>query len=145
VYYFFKSIKTYGRNEMLHHAEPRLFFCLMHMFGIFKFEFVACLNLNPKEKIKEKGIRKFGIKEKHKEAQSPPFLGLSTHSTQPAHARVCVFSLSGGSHLLASNPLARTHSLPPFLSAWWGCLVSADSPARSLACPPADSYYVLCL
>jgi hypothetical protein len=34
----------------------------MHMFGIDKFEFVACLNLNPKEKTKGKGIRKFGIK-----------------------------------------------------------------------------------
>jgi hypothetical protein len=133
VYYFLKSIKTYWRHEMLHHAEPRLFFCLMHMFGIFKFEFVACLNLNRKEKIKEKGIRKFGIKEKHKEAQSPPFLGLST---QPAHARVRVFSLSGGSHLLASNPLARAHSLPPFRSARWGCLVSADAPARLHAPPP---------
>jgi hypothetical protein len=50
---------------MLHHAEPKLFFCLMYMF---EFEFEACLNLNSKEKIKEKGIRKFEIKEKHKEA-----------------------------------------------------------------------------
>jgi hypothetical protein len=46
---------------MLHHAEPRFFFCLMHMFEIFKFEFVSCLNLIPKEKIKEKWIRKFRI------------------------------------------------------------------------------------
>jgi hypothetical protein len=23
--------KTYLSHEMLHHAEPRLFFCLMHM------------------------------------------------------------------------------------------------------------------
>jgi hypothetical protein len=35
---------------MLHHVEPTLFFCLMHMFEIFEFEFGACLNLNPKEK-----------------------------------------------------------------------------------------------
>jgi hypothetical protein len=36
------------------------------MFELFKFEFVVCLNLNPEEKIKEKGIRKFGKKGKHK-------------------------------------------------------------------------------
>jgi hypothetical protein len=31
--------------------------CLMHMLEMFKFEFVAWLDLNSKEKIKEKGIR----------------------------------------------------------------------------------------
>jgi hypothetical protein len=31
--------------------------CLMHRFEIFKFEFVVCLDLNSKEKIKRKGIR----------------------------------------------------------------------------------------
>jgi hypothetical protein len=39
---------------MLLHAEPRLYFCSMHMFGIFKFEFVVWLDLNSKEKIKRK-------------------------------------------------------------------------------------------
>jgi hypothetical protein len=53
----FYYIKTYGSHEMLHHAELRLFFCLMHMFELF--QFVACLNLKPKEKTKGKGIRKF--------------------------------------------------------------------------------------
>jgi hypothetical protein len=42
---------------MLHHADPKLCFCLMHMFEIFKFEFVVRLDLNSKEKIKIKGIR----------------------------------------------------------------------------------------
>jgi hypothetical protein len=41
---------------MLHHAEPKLFFCLTHMFKLFEFEFGACLNLNPKKKIKENGL-----------------------------------------------------------------------------------------
>jgi hypothetical protein len=39
---------------MLHHAEPRIYFCFMHMFELFEFEFGACLNLNPKEKTKGK-------------------------------------------------------------------------------------------
>jgi hypothetical protein len=42
---------------MLHHVEPKLFFCLMHMFELFGFEFGACLNLNSKrEKQKKKHI-----------------------------------------------------------------------------------------
>jgi hypothetical protein len=47
-------MKTYESHEMLHHAKPRLLFCLMHMFELFEFEFWACLNLNPKEKNKRK-------------------------------------------------------------------------------------------
>jgi hypothetical protein len=27
-------IKTYVSHEMLHHVEPKLFFCLMHMFEL---------------------------------------------------------------------------------------------------------------
>jgi hypothetical protein len=42
---------------MLHHAEPKLCFWLMHMIEIFKFEFVVWLDLNLKEKIKGKRIR----------------------------------------------------------------------------------------
>jgi hypothetical protein len=30
-------------HEMLHHGEPKLLFCLMHMFELFEFE--LCLNL----------------------------------------------------------------------------------------------------
>jgi hypothetical protein len=37
---------------MLHHAEPKLLFCLMHMSELF--EFGACLILNSKEKNKRK-------------------------------------------------------------------------------------------
>jgi hypothetical protein len=39
---------------MLHHAEPKLFFCLMHIFELFEFEFEVCLNLNSKEKNRRK-------------------------------------------------------------------------------------------
>jgi hypothetical protein len=35
---------------MLHHADPKLCFWLMHMFEIFEFEFVVLLDLNSKEK-----------------------------------------------------------------------------------------------
>jgi hypothetical protein len=42
----------------------------MHMFEIFKIEFVVWLDLNSKEKIKEKGIRNSDIK-KTKEARGP--------------------------------------------------------------------------
>jgi hypothetical protein len=70
----------------LHHVEPRLFFCLMHMFGIHEFEFVAFLNLNPKEQTKGKGIRKFRIKEKGKEARNPSLLSLLAHQVRLARA-----------------------------------------------------------
>jgi hypothetical protein len=117
---------------MLHHAEPRFFFCLMHLFGLFKFEFVACLNLNPKENIKEKRIRKFGIKRKGKEAQPP--LPRPFDRVGPANlARAHVSSLQGGSCLLVPNPIACTRSIPPFLSILWGCLVGTGPPARSHA------------
>jgi hypothetical protein len=53
---------------MLHHAEPKLLFCLMHMFELFEFVFVVCLVLNSKEENKIKGIRTSGIKRKGKEA-----------------------------------------------------------------------------
>jgi hypothetical protein len=112
-----------------HHVEPRLFFCLMHMFELFEFEFGACLNLNPKEKTKGKGIRKIRIEEKGKEAQNPPLPGFSTHSAQLA-ARTRPRPLTGGSHLLAPC-LAR--SLSPSLPS--GATPSAPWPvARSCAC-----------
>jgi hypothetical protein len=112
-----------------HHVEPRLFFCLMHMFELFEFEFGACLNLNPKEKTKGKGIRKIRIGEKGKEAQNPPHPSLSTHSAQLA-ARARPRSLTGGSHLLA---LCLARSLSPSLPS--GATPSAPWPvARSRAC-----------
>jgi hypothetical protein len=42
----------------------------MHMVEIFKFEFVIWLDLNSKEKLKEKGIKNSKIKRKAKEARA---------------------------------------------------------------------------
>jgi hypothetical protein len=42
---------------MLHHAELKLCFWLMHMFEIFKFKVMVWLGLNSIEKIKRKEIR----------------------------------------------------------------------------------------
>jgi hypothetical protein len=69
---------------------------------------VACLNLNPKEKIKRKGETQFRIKEKQKEAREPPFPSLST---QAAHCpSPCTRSLpmTHGPHLsVPSSPRSR--------------------------------------
>jgi hypothetical protein len=64
---------------MLHHAEPELCFWLMHMFEIFKFEFVVWLSLNSIKKIKRKWIRNLDLKENSKAARNLPQLGLSAH------------------------------------------------------------------
>jgi hypothetical protein len=52
--------------------------CLMHMLEIFKFEFVASLDLISKEK-KNKRDYNFRTKEKAKADRTSLFLGLSTH------------------------------------------------------------------
>jgi hypothetical protein len=65
---------------MLHHDEPKLFFCLIHMFELLGLEFGACLNLNSKEENKRKRIRNSGIKEKFNETRILSLLGLSAHS-----------------------------------------------------------------
>jgi hypothetical protein len=46
---FFRILKP--RGDMKCCIILSLFFCLIHMFEIFKFEILSCLNLNPKEKI----------------------------------------------------------------------------------------------
>jgi hypothetical protein len=47
--------------------------CLMHMFGIFKFEIVTCLNLNSIEKkIKEKGLEFQNKKKSQRSQRTPP-------------------------------------------------------------------------
>jgi hypothetical protein len=82
---------------MLHHVEPKLFFCSMHMFEVFEFEFGACLNLNPKEKNKRKSIRKFINKRKREKSQValPSWhFGPSSPSGRPR-------PLTGGPHLSA--------------------------------------------
>jgi hypothetical protein len=85
----------------------------MHMFGIHEFEFVACLNLNSKEKTKGKGIRKFRIKEKGKEARNPSLLGLLAHQACLARARLPRSALSSE----RARPVnAATRPRMPFLS-----------------------------
>jgi hypothetical protein len=54
----------------------------MHMFEIFKFEFVVWLDLNSIEKIKIKRNKYSDFKRKAKEARTPFPLGLLAH---PAH------------------------------------------------------------
>ena len=41
-------------HELLHHAKPKLFFDLMHMFEIFEFELVFEFELSSLEKTKKK-------------------------------------------------------------------------------------------
>jgi hypothetical protein len=45
-------------HELLYHAEPKLFFNLMHMFELFEFGFVFEFELSSLEKIKRKAFRK---------------------------------------------------------------------------------------
>jgi hypothetical protein len=90
--------------------------------------------LNPKEKTKRKGIRKFRIKEKGKEAQPPPVLGLSVHQAQstraPSLADMWVPPVS------AAPRSPAPPSLPLFLFS--GAAPSAPLPiARSRACVTA--------
>jgi hypothetical protein len=47
-------------HELLHHAEPKLFFDLIHMFELFKFELVFEFEMSSLEKIKKKSNWKFG-------------------------------------------------------------------------------------
>jgi hypothetical protein len=54
-------------HELVHHVEPKLFFCLMHMFELF--EFVFEFELSSLEKIKRKGIRNSREKGKPNSAQ----------------------------------------------------------------------------
>jgi hypothetical protein len=116
---------------MLHHAEPKLFFCLMHIFELFEFEFGVCLNLNSKEK---KGLDFRKQKRKTKEAQPPSLLGLLAQTGPASRPRTHPHPLIGGPHLSASC-LARLLSLPSGAasSAPWPI---ARSRVVSLSCGP---------
>jgi hypothetical protein len=116
---------------MLHHAEPKLSFCLMHMFELvwicIWFEF----DLKSIEKIKRKGIRNSREKEKPNSAQpaqhdpSPPRAPAPPWQADPACQRHPARALSP--------------SLP--LAARWGRLVGASflrARAHSLSIPRAS-------
>jgi hypothetical protein len=67
--------------------------CLMHMFEIFKLEFMACFDLNSIEKIKRKGIRNFRINEKAKQHADPlPSAFRPNWPSSPAPARALALS-----------------------------------------------------
>jgi hypothetical protein len=65
-------------HDLLQHAEPKLFFDLMHMFELFEFGFVFKFELSSLEKIKRKAIRNSKKKRKPNSAQFSP--------TQPSGA-----------------------------------------------------------
>ena len=78
-------------HELLHHAEPKLFFDLMHMFELFEFGFVFEFELSSLGKKKRKRIRNSGKKEKGKQPEPSSLLGLLAHPGQlTARARACL-------------------------------------------------------
>jgi hypothetical protein len=64
-------------HELLHHAQPKLFFDLKHMFELFEFEFLFEFELSSLEKIKRKAI---GNSEKMENR-------ISTQPAQSSYAR----------------------------------------------------------
>jgi hypothetical protein len=116
----------------LHHAKPKLFFGLMHKFELFEFIFVACLNLNPKEKNKRK--RNWGINNKIKGRRSlailpPRPFGPLDLASRP---RARMYPWTGGPHLSAPHP---AYSLALSLSLLSGAASSVPWPVvRSCAC-----------
>jgi hypothetical protein len=108
--------------------------CLMHMLEVFKFEFVAWLDLNSKVKIKRKRDWKFRIKRKVKQPATPlarPFgpLGLA----RPRHAPTFRLSLPGGTDL--SAPTA-TPARSPLLSVPRAHPISVDAHSQTRAPVP---------
>jgi hypothetical protein len=77
-------------HELLHHVEPKLFFCLVHMFELFEFEFVFEFELSSLGKKKRKRIRNSGKKEKGKQRKPPPSSAFQPKAAQlAAYARPC--------------------------------------------------------
>jgi hypothetical protein len=111
----------------------------MHMLEMFKFEFVASLDLNSKEKIKRKRDQKFRIKENPKEACSHPSLGLLAKSAQlPTRAPTpSSLSLHSGTTLSTLPPRSRAR-FPVSLSASSVSLVSAVARACVLSLCPIE-------
>jgi hypothetical protein len=93
--------------------------CLMHMLEMFKFEFVAWLDLNSRKEIRN-------LEEKGKTQSSPqrpsarPFGPLSP--ARPHRASALPRSLRGGTDLSAPNP---SPTCAPSLSASWACAINA--------------------
>jgi hypothetical protein len=99
-------------HDLLHHAEPKLFFDMMHKFELFDLYLWFVWIWIRKTKLK--GIEKFRIKEKGKEAQPPSLFGLSAHSTQQAaRARTRVRWQAGPTCRRRARLLARPLPLCP--------------------------------
>jgi hypothetical protein len=132
--YFFTISKTYVSHKMLHHAKPKLLFCLMHMFELFDFVFMVCLNLNSKQKNK-KILEIQDKKEKGKQSEPSSLLGLSAHPAQlTAHTHLR--PLTGGPHLSASrSACSLAFSLCPVGPPHQCCCSLARTRSRWLAGP----------
>jgi hypothetical protein len=135
---------------LLHHADLKLCFWLMHMFEIFKFEFVVWLDLNSKEKIQRKV--NINLEEKGKTQNSPatppswpfsppgparprarPLLSPSTRRaalSEPSLARPrAQCSLLSGPHPSAPLPVARPRVCATTLWAPLGSPPSSNRPS----------------
>jgi hypothetical protein len=107
-------VKTYVSHEMLHHAEPKLFFDLMHMLELFEFEFVFEFEWSSPEKIK-KAIRNSTKRGKPISAQLSP--------VQPSGAACAPTPPDRSAPHVSASSLALALSPPP--SARWGRFVGA--------------------
>jgi hypothetical protein len=92
---------------LLDHADLKLCFWLMHMFEIFKFEFVVWLDLNSKEKMKRKGNSNSEAKGKpQNNPATPPSWPFSTSGpARPRRARPSL-PLPSGANMSAPPPLS---------------------------------------
>jgi hypothetical protein len=113
---------------MLHHADSKLFFCLMHMFELFQFVLVVCLDLNPKKgENKRKIIGRFKVKEKGSSTSPFPARPFGPHGLV-----LPVPSLSPKPTRQRRVPLAPRAHRSFYLSPHLG-LASTLGPSHSLA------------
>jgi hypothetical protein len=63
-------VKTYGSHELLHHAEPKLFFELMHMFELVWIWNLVWIRFETHRENKKEKALKFQRKRKPKAAHS---------------------------------------------------------------------------
>jgi hypothetical protein len=116
---------------LLHHAEPKLFFDLMHMFEVFEFGFE--FELSSLEKIKRKAFRKSLKKEKPLSAQSAQSSPAGPHAPAPPDRWAPPVSGSPRAHMLSPSlslpPGPRLSA--PFLAHPRACALSARRPPES--------------
>jgi hypothetical protein len=111
----------------LHHAEPQLFFDLMHMFQLFEFEFVFEFELSSLKKIKRKAIGNLEKMENcisAQSAQSSRAPTLAERRPPPVGAALRLRALTLSSSLCHVGP------------ACWCCTSRFRAPVRSLLSGP---------